>query len=141
MGAIEGNSLVSDNDWEAVKRGGDAAIARWISDQLSGTSCTVVLVGTQTAGRKWITHEIKESWNRGNGVVGIHIHGLKDRHGNQTAKGSNPFDGLVVDGKHPLSSIARLHDTPFATSDYVYGHIKENLVSWVDEAIAIRGKW
>jgi hypothetical protein len=31
------------NDWEAEERGRDAAIEKWISDQLSGRSCTVVL--------------------------------------------------------------------------------------------------
>ncbi len=28
-------------------------------------SCTVVLVGENTANRKWINHEIVESWNAG----------------------------------------------------------------------------
>jgi len=42
IGAIEGNSPASDNDWEAVKKGGDAAIQRWIDGQLSGRGCTIV---------------------------------------------------------------------------------------------------
>lgn len=33
MGVIEGNVPVSDNDWETITRGGDAAIERWIADQ------------------------------------------------------------------------------------------------------------
>ncbi len=45
MGVIEGNQPVSDNDWEAVKKAGDDAIRKWISDQLHGRSCTVVLIG------------------------------------------------------------------------------------------------
>jgi hypothetical protein len=49
MGALEGNSELSDNDWEAVKRGGDAAIQRWIDGQMLGRSCAVVLVGSETA--------------------------------------------------------------------------------------------
>ena len=32
IGAIEGNRPATDNDWEAVKRGGDDAIKRWIAD-------------------------------------------------------------------------------------------------------------
>ena len=57
FGVIEGNRPATDNDWEVVKRGGDTAIARWIRDQMKGKSCTIVLVGTNTAGRKWINYE------------------------------------------------------------------------------------
>ena len=65
IGVIEGNAPVSDNDWESITKGGDAAIEKWIAGQLFGRSCTVVLVGEKTAWRKWITHEITESWNAG----------------------------------------------------------------------------
>ena len=63
MGMVDGNTPVSDNYWETVKRGGDIAIERWINQQIRGRSCTVILVGSKTAGRKWITYEIKKSWN------------------------------------------------------------------------------
>jgi len=33
MGVVEGNAPVSDNDWETIQRGGDAAIKRWINGQ------------------------------------------------------------------------------------------------------------
>lgn len=36
IGAVEGNQPAKDNDWEAVKRGGDAAIQKWIDGQLEG---------------------------------------------------------------------------------------------------------
>jgi hypothetical protein len=140
MGVIEGNVPASDNDWETVKRGGDAAIKRWIDGQLSGTSCTVVLIGAQTAGRKWINHEIVESWNQGKGVVGVHIHGLKDRSGLQSSHGQNPFGGLNVDGT-PMTSIVRAHVPPFYDSQQVYGHIRSNLGTWIEEAIAIRNRY
>src|SRR5258708_39854311 len=78
-GVIEGNVPVSDNDWETVTKGGDAAIAKWIAEQMKGKSCTIVLVGQNTAGRKWINHEIMESWDKGMGIVGICIHRLLDR--------------------------------------------------------------
>ena len=77
IGSIEGNRPATDNGWEAVKRGGDAAIRRWIADQMKNRSCTVVLAGASTANRKWINHEIVKSWDDGMGVVGICIHGLK----------------------------------------------------------------
>ena len=81
IGAIEGNEPVKDNDWETVKRGGDKAIEKWINDQLNGRSCTIVLIGNETAGRKWIKYEIEKSWNDGKGLFGIYIHNLKDKDG------------------------------------------------------------
>ena len=81
MGMVEGNKPVSDNDWETIWRGGDAAVEKWIAEQMHGCSCTVVLVGSNTAGRKWINYEIIKSWDEGMGVVGIHIHGLKNLDG------------------------------------------------------------
>ena len=71
MGAIEGNIPVSDNDWEEITKGGDKAIQKWIDGQINGKSCAIVLIGTNTAGRKWIKYEIKKSWNDGKGVLGI----------------------------------------------------------------------
>ena len=52
MGMVDGNNPVSDNDWETITQGGDAKIKKWIADQLDGRSCTIVLVGSNTAGRK-----------------------------------------------------------------------------------------
>ena len=139
MGALEGNVPCSDNDWEAVKKGGEAGIKKWIAGQLSGRSCAVVLVGADTASRKWVIYEIQEAWNANKGVVGVRIHNLKDREGNHATKGANPFDELTLqNGAKRLSSIVKLYDPPGWASTDVYAHIKDNLVAWVDEAIAIR---
>lgn len=140
MGIIEGNQPVSDNDWETVKRGGDAAIAKWIAGQMFGRSCTIVLVGQNTAGRKWITHEIIESWKARMGVVGIRIHRLKDYAGNTASIGGNPFDSVNL-GEKPLSSIVKLYDPPYIDSKDVYAYIQSNMSKWVEEAITIRGKY
>jgi hypothetical protein len=140
MGVIEGNKPVSDNDWEEITGRGEEAIKRWINEQLEGKSCTIVLIGSNTAGRKWINYEIKKSWNDGKGVLGIYIHNLKDIEGNQSRKGKNPFDGFKVDGK-PFSSIARAYDPPCYDSKKVYDYIKSNLIDWVEEAIYIRNEY
>ncbi len=139
MGVIEGDAPVSDNDWETLKKGGDKAIEKWIADQLVGKSCAVVLVGGQTANRKWVIHEIQEAWNAKKGVVGVRIHNLKDQGGNYGISGSNPFDKVLLqNGAKRLSSIVRLYDPPGSRSTDVYKHIKDNLASWVDDAITIR---
>ena len=67
MGVIEGNAPVSDNKWETITGGGDKAIEAWINGQLEGKSCSILLIGTNTAGRKWINYEIRRSWSSGKG--------------------------------------------------------------------------
>lgn len=138
MNLLEGNRVLSDNDWEEVTGGGDSAIKAWIDGQLAGKSCAVVLIGTGTAGRKWINYEIETAWNAGKGLVGIHIHNLKDVKQEQSGKGGNPFASFSV-GDKALSSIIKTYDPPFSTSTYVYEHIQEHIEDWVEEAITIRG--
>ena len=142
IGAIEGNPAVDDNDWETVKRGGDAGIKKWIDAQIAGKSCGVVMIGSETAGRKWIEYEIKKLWEERKGVVGICIHNLKDSGGNQAAKGKNPFEAFKLpNGAVNFSSVVKAYDAPYTTSTSVYDHIKVNIEKWIDEAIAIRAKY
>lgn len=139
MGVLEGNEPASDNDWEAVKKGGDSAIQKWIDGQLSGRSVAIVLVGNATAGRKWIKYEIEKAWNDGKGVLGIYCHNLKDVQGNQTSKGTNPFDDFTMrKDQSKLSSLVRCYDPPYADSKQVYAYIKQNLESWIEAAISTR---
>ena len=139
MGVIEGNRPCSDNDWETIKKGGDKEIAKWIAKQLDGKSCAVVLIGTNTAGRKWINHEINKAWKEKKGVVGVYVHKLLDSNEKQAKKGANPFTGVKdPDTGKKLSEIVKAHDPPYQTSKYVYDHIKKNLSKWVEEAIKIR---
>ena len=139
IGVVEGNTPVSDNDWETVTKGGEAAIKKWIAKQMHGRSCTIVLVGTDTANRKWINHEIIKSWDDGMGVVGIHIHGLKNLDGKVATKGNNPFSyiGYGNSGKK-LSSIVNCYTPAGSTSKERYAWIAENLEAAADEAIQIR---
>jgi MTH538 TIR-like domain (DUF1863) len=137
MGVIEGDAPVSDNDWESVTKGRDPAIEKWIAGQMSGKSCAVVLIGAETAGRKWINHEIVTAWNGKKGVFGIYIHNLKDSDKKQSSKGANPFD-FITYGAAKLSSVVKAYDPPSSDSTEAYAYIKENLSSWVETAITIR---
>ena len=89
MGIVSGDSTFSDNDWEEVKLKSDAMIKLWIDSQMAKRSCVVVLIGEKTAGRKWINYEIEKAIELNKGIVGIYIHNLKDRFGNQSNQGRN----------------------------------------------------
>jgi hypothetical protein len=140
MGIVEGNQPVSDNDWESIKASGDAAVESWIKGQLKGRSCTVVLIGAKTSTRKWVKHEIKETWSEGKGLVGIYVHNLKDSDGLKSSKGDNPFDLFTVGGKK-LSSIVKAYDPPYTKSTNVYDYISKNISDWIEEAITIRNNY
>ncbi|HIP49139.1 MAG TPA: hypothetical protein EYG92_09275 [Lutibacter sp.] len=142
IGQIEDNKPASDNKWEEVKKKGNKEIQKWIDDNLKYRSCTVILVGENTAKRKWIDYEIKKSWDDGKGIVAIHIHNLKNSDGNQANKGSNPFEHFTLnEGKEKLSSVAKCYNPPYSTSTNVYNYIKENLEDWIEEAIKIRNEY
>lgn len=141
IGVVEGNRPCTDNQWEAIKAGGDARIKQWIEDQLRGKSVAIVLIGSRTAGRKWIKYEIRRAWRLGNkGVMGIHVHNLDDRAGRQSAKGRNPFSDITIDGK-AMDRIVRVYDPPRTTSKGVYSYINQNLANWIERAIEIRGRY
>ena len=137
IGVVEGNRPAIGNGWENVQKKDDWSIKKWIDEQMEGRSCTVVLVGEKTARRKWIDYEIRESWDKGMGVVGICIHGLKDSDHYVSNAGENPFDYFVIDGKK-LSSIVNCYDPGGNDSQERYGWISEHLSNAVEEAIRIR---
>lgn len=139
MGVVEGNVSATDNDWETVTGGGYAAIRKWIDDQLKGRGVTIVLVGSETAGRKWINYEIEKSWNDKKAVLGIHIHRLKSSSGYQSTKGRNPFEDFTIEnGARSLASVVECYDPPYFASKDVYNYIALNLADWIEEAVRIR---
>lgn len=139
IGVIEDNKPVSDNDWETVIKRGDEAIKKWIDNQMHGRSCVVVLVGENTANRRWINYEISEGWNKGKGIVGIRIHGLKNKDGFIANLGGNPFDHITFSkNQAKLSSVVKCYNPPGSNSKEKYEWISKNLEAIIDEAIRIR---
>lgn len=139
MGVVEEQPLLSSNDWEAVKKKGEQAIKDWIAKEMKGKNCVVVLIGTQTAGRKWVNYEIEKGWKDGKGVVGVRIHKLKQANELPSAKGGNPFNYVTLPGStKKLSTVAEIYDPAGATSNEVYSSIKKWLPTWVEKANKIR---
>ena len=81
--------------WEEVQGKGEDAIKQWIRKQLEGTSVTVVLIGAETSTRDYVKYEITQSWDRGNGLIGVYIHNQKDKNGRTDVKGADPFAGYT----------------------------------------------
>lgn len=79
-------------DIETAKGQTDTSIQCWIDQQLDGTSVTVVLVGFGTCSSRWVQYEVLKSQERGNGLLGIDIGGLKNQWG-QTSVSCGPYPG------------------------------------------------
>jgi hypothetical protein len=83
--------------WEEAKKKSDANIKRMIDAALENTSVTVAFVTYGTADRKFIKYEIEKSIERGNGLVAVQIHNLKDQEGEIGSPGRIP-DGIESNG-------------------------------------------
>jgi len=99
----EDAGFIDASEFEKLKKQGDSAVKRWIDSQLEGTSVTAVLIGYETYSRRWVRYEIIKSFDKGNGLLGIYIHKIKDKDGKTDFKGENPFEYVGVylgkDGK------------------------------------------
>ncbi len=80
---------------EKVKRGGGEAIKRFIDRNLQYTSVTAVLIGAETSTSRWVKYEITQSIAKGNGLLGVRIHHLKDNRGLTGSPGRNPLDDFI----------------------------------------------
>ena len=156
IGTIEGQKLFDDNKWEEVKKNGDAAIKAWIDENLKGRSCIVVLIGSETYLRKYVKYEIKKAWEEGKGVVGIYIHGLKNKDGMTSVKGENPFTQFWVDktmnyiaereysideNEINLAEVCRAYLPKGNDSKEIYADIEKHIVELIEEGIGIRKQY
>lgn len=136
MGKVDDTSTFSDNSWEEVRKKTDDAIKMWIKDQLKMKSCLVVLIGNKTFERKWIKYEIEQAYRMNKGIVGIYIHGLKDKDGYQCSKGKNPFHAFMTYKNENLSKHVNAYDPGFSYSTNVYSDIKDKIEGLIEEAIS-----
>jgi MTH538 TIR-like domain (DUF1863) len=135
IGALEDNKPISANDWEEVKKKGAASIEKWIDENMKYRSCAVVLIGQQTANRPWVQYEIKKAWDEGKGLLGIHINNLKCPRNGTCDQGPNPLDQFTFK-KSGQVVYPKVYTPP---SYDAYNHIKSNLETWIESAIAQRG--
>jgi MTH538 TIR-like domain (DUF1863) len=108
--------------WEESKKKGDKAIKAMIDEGLKNTSVTVICVTYGTSARAYINYEIDQSLARGNGLVAIQIHHLKDSNGEIGSPGAIP---------------SQVEANGFKAYKYTN---TEDLAGWIEEAAKIAGK-
>ena len=122
--------------WEEVKKKGEDGIKNWINNQLDGTSVTVVLIGAETNTRPYVKYEIEQSWKKNNGILGIHIHQLKNQDGKTDTKGKTNFGIKFKDSNGDVKWFAQR----FPIYDWVDDNGYGNFGSWIESAAKKAGK-
>ncbi|HCS61973.1 MAG TPA: molecular chaperone Tir [Microbacterium sp.] len=136
IGALDGQTILNSQDWEAVKRQGDAAIQKWIDEQMSYKKAVVVLIGSGTVNRPWVQYEIEKAWNAKKPLVGVRIHGLADSSGSTDSAGADPFAKVALQGGGTVADYVPVYTPSGSTSKGVHADISANIASWVDNAYA-----
>lgn len=133
----EAAGFIDKAAFEQIKRQGDAAVHRWIDQQLDGTSVTVVLIGSETLNRPFVHYEICESLKRGNGIIGVHISGIRDM---LTLTATHKGDTHTVIGRYNDNSPAYFDKICDGIYDYTTQNGYANLGIWIESAAKAHGK-
>lgn len=121
--------FIDSAEFEKIKAKGDKTVEDWIDEQLKGTSVTVVLIGSETATRKYVKYELQESYKKGNGLLGVHIHKLKDNDRNTSSKGEITFGEIGKDSNGEsvyFYQVAKIYD-------YVDDDGYNKLGDWIEQ--------
>lgn len=126
IGSIDNADSVGAQEWEKVRYQTDASIKEWIDSQMSYKRAVVVLIGQKTASRRWVQYEIQRAYELKKPLLGIRIHGLKDKDGNTSLPGKDPFDEL---GYYQIP----VFDPVGYDSQSKFNNIRNNLSSWITQ--------
>lgn len=139
-GMIAGNDQAGFFDaslWEKAQNTSDDALKRMIDNGLKGTSVTVFLLGSETAGRPWVRYELLKSCEIGNGLLAVHIHQIKNFKGFPSFKGANIFDQFQTD---TVPGRTTLLSSIYKTYDWISDSGYDNFGKWVEQAAKDAGR-
>ncbi len=91
------DTFIDGSIWEKEKSKGTTAIKNLIETGLKKTSVTAILIGDETADRRWVKYEIVKSFERGNGILAIHINRIRGKEQVISSRGLNPLDRLAFE--------------------------------------------
>ena len=132
----EAAGFVDKAEFEKIKRTGKAAVHNWIDNQLNGTSVTVVLIGSDTLNRPFVQYEICESLKKGNGVIGVYIHNIRDMVTQKVSMKGNPHTVIGYSNGSPVY----FDDVCDGLYDYTHDNGYENLGTWIESAARAHNK-
>jgi hypothetical protein len=133
INALEGQPVLNSQEWEQVRRGGNAAIQKWINEQMAYKRAVIVLIGKETAGRPWVNYEIQKAWNDKKPLLGIRIHGLSSMRSADTA-GGNPFSSAGVTGV-PIFDPTKTDWRNRIDTQATYGTLTRSIEAWSAQGV------
>ncbi len=77
--------------FERFQRTGDDALKQFLNDQMKTSSVVCVLMGNQTAYRRWVRYELMRGFRDGRGICGIWIYRIENLQGKEDEQGPNPL--------------------------------------------------
>ncbi len=98
---------------------------------------TVVLIGEETLNRPFVQYEICKSLERGNALIGVKIHSIKDMRTQRTSYSGNTHSIIgYYDNQRP----AYFDDLCDGIYDYTFDNGYNNLGLWIESAAKKHGK-
>lgn len=104
---------------------------RWIDQQMNGTSATIVLIESETLKRPYVQYGICKSLEKGNDIIGVYIHRIK----NLAGYTSTACDRHTVIGHYNDGSPAYFDNVADGIYNYVLNDGYTNLNSWIEVAV------
>ncbi len=109
----------------------------WIDQNMALADCVIVLIGQQTATKKFVRYEIKNAVETGKPIFGIYIHRINSMRTGSSEKGKNPFEQLTITKNGVEYKLSELVPAYNPNMFDAYGDICKNLTTWINEARAI----
>ncbi len=107
--------------WSTYKAKGVEEVKHRIDKALMGTTCSVVFIGPRTASLGYVKYAVERSIQRSNGLLGIHIHALKNPIASAGERGPVPYQ---------REAAARFGGQSYPVHDWD----SEYFVDWVNQA-------
>ncbi len=121
IGGVEGNRQQAIKNGRSEARR-ETAIKRWIDDQLQGRTCTIVLVGAETANRPGFDMRLS-SHGTAEGLLGIRVHKLLDHNQQPSVQGQSVR--LIYLERGRKLSVVRVYDPREAPVARLYLHQRQ----------------
>lgn len=130
----EESGFINNSEFERMKRDGDEMIERWIDKQLTGTTVTVVLIGSETLDSSYVQYAIKKSYERGNAIIALKIGKIK----NLSQQTSISQSAVKIVGKKSDGELLWLDEIIDGEYDYIKNDGYNNLEKWINHVDKVK---
>ncbi|WP_223654395.1 TIR domain-containing protein [Hymenobacter psoromatis] len=132
---FEKTPFLKGSEWESIERQGDKAIQNWIDNQMKGCGVVVVLVGLETANRRWVKYEVAKAHQEDRGIVCINMAGMKNLLSQTDSAGPSPLQTVVDSNGRSLASLGK-----YKTYSWLGDLGRNNVDKWIEEAAVNAGR-